>query len=82
MPIQLDKEVVVQEEESDIFIDSRSSDEVSEVSEDELIRMVKVGKPYCGHFKFRFIYNIFSVQSKDFRQIYRSVITNKYVELY
>ena len=42
MPLQFDKEAAVEEEESDIGIDSPSSDEVSEVCEDELNRMVKV----------------------------------------
>ena len=46
MPIQFDKEVVVVEEESDIGIDSHTSDEVSEVCEDELNQMVKV----CIHY--------------------------------
>ena len=43
MPLQFDKEAAVEEEEeSDIGIDSPTSDEVSEVCEDELNRMVKV----------------------------------------
>ncbi len=47
MPIQFDKEVEAEEEESDIVIDSPTYDEVSEVCEDELNRMVKVCIRYC-----------------------------------
>ena len=50
MPLQFDKEVAVEEEESDIGIDTPTPDEVSEVCEDELNRMVKV----CIHYSITF----------------------------